>query len=211
MSQSSGTSTGPVRTTAFPHTSAAREGNGAGAASAPPSHPPAGGQSSAAPQPSGLNGASRPSAASGSSRPSSSKGAGAASDNRQARPAGRGTGPRRVRLAASRVDPWSVMKLAFLMSIAIGIGIVVATAVLWWVLNQMGVFAEVRGLLEEAEALAQFGLILEYLEFSRVMSVATVIAIVDVLLLTALATLGAFIYNIVAAMVGGIHLTLTDD
>ncbi|WP_434081323.1 DUF3566 domain-containing protein [Sanguibacter sp. Z1732] len=97
------------------------------------------------------------------------------------------------------------------MSIAIGIGIVIATAVIWWVLNQMEVFAQMRGLLEEAEAMAQFGPLLEYLEFSRVMSVATVIAIVDIALLTALATLGAFIYNIVAAMVGGLHLTLTDD
>ena len=37
------------------------------------------------------------------------------------------------------------------------------------------------------------------------------IAVVDIVLLTALSTIGAFLYNIVAAMVGGIHLTLTDD
>ncbi|MDD9205019.1 DUF3566 domain-containing protein, partial [Georgenia sp. 10Sc9-8] len=37
-------------------------------------------------------------------------------------------GPRRVRLSLSRVDPWSMMKLAFLGSVAIGIGLVVATA-----------------------------------------------------------------------------------
>lgn len=120
-------------------------------------------------------------------------------------------GPRRVRLAVSRVDPWSVMKLAFLLSIAVGIGIVVATATVWSVLNEMEVFAEIRQVVEEAEAMNQFGPILEYLEFSRVISVATVIAVVDIVLMTALATLGAFIYNLVAAMVGGLHLTLTDD
>lgn len=121
------------------------------------------------------------------------------------------TGPRRIRLAVSRVDPWSVMKLSFLLSIAIGIGLVVATAVVWGVLNSMEVFAKIQGLIEDMGAMEQFGELLEYVEFSRVLSVATVVAIVDVVLLTALCTLGAFIYNLVAAMVGGLHLTLTDE
>lgn len=121
------------------------------------------------------------------------------------------SGPRRVRLTVSRVDPWSIMKLSFLLSIALGIILVVATGLIWTVLNEMEVFAKIHELVDDIQAQRQFGQLLEYMEFSRVISAATVIAVVDIVLLTALATLGAFIYNFVAAMVGGLHLTLTDD
>ena len=43
------------------------------------------------------------------------------------------------------------------------------------------------------------------------MSLSIVFAVVDVVLLTAVATIGAFIYNVSANLVGGLHLTLTDD
>jgi hypothetical protein len=46
---------------------------------------------------------------------------------------------------------------------------------------------------------------------ARVTSLSMVIAVIDVILLTALATLGAFLYNICASLVGGVQLTLTDD
>lgn len=128
----------------------------------------------------------------------------------QARPAAAPAGPRRVRLALARIDPWSVMKLSFLLSIAVGIAIVVATAAMWYVLDSMHVFADIQSLLDSIGS-ESFIDLMQYVEFDRVISLAAVIAVVDVLLLTALATLGAFLYNIVAALVGGLHLTLTDD
>ena len=39
----------------------------------------------------------------------------------------------------------------------------------------------------------------------------SVIAVIDVVLATALATLGAFIYNLSAGFVGGVELTLAED
>lgn len=119
-------------------------------------------------------------------------------------------GPRRVRLSVARVDPWSVMKLSFLLSIAVGIGIVVAAAAMWLVLDSMHVFADVEELLLTLDS-ENFLRLMDYVQFDRVISAAAIIAVVDILLLTALSTLGAFLYNIVAALVGGVHLTLTDD
>ncbi|HYD09720.1 MAG TPA: DUF3566 domain-containing protein, partial [Acidimicrobiales bacterium] len=46
-------------------------------------------------------------------------------------------GARKVRLAVARIDPWSVMKLSFLLSVAIGIMIVVSAAVVWQTLDSM--------------------------------------------------------------------------
>lgn len=120
-------------------------------------------------------------------------------------------GPRRVRLAIARIDPWSVMKLSFLLSFAIGIMIVVAAAVVWFTLDGLNVFTQVNDVIATLSGSTTFFDVLEYAKFDRVVSLAAMIAVVDIVLLTALATIGAFLYNIVAAMVGGIHLTLTDD
>ena len=122
------------------------------------------------------------------------------------------SGPRRVRLAISRVDPWSVMKLSFLISVAIGIMIVVGVAVGWFTLNELHVFTKVDDLITQVTGQETGGVdILQYVEFQKVISAATLIAVIDVFLLTALATIGAFLYNIVAALVGGIHVTMTDE
>ena len=132
-----------------------------------------------------------------------------------ARPARGATGvdsvPRRVRLTLARVDPWSVTKLSFLLSVAVGIALVVATGVIWSVLDGMGVFTDVNGVLGDVVGNEiQFNL-LDYVGFGKVISLATVVAVVDVVLLTALSTILAFLYNVSSALVGGLHVTLSDD
>ena len=46
---------------------------------------------------------------------------------------------------------------------------------------------------------------------STVTSLATVLSVLNVILLTALATVFALLYNLCASLVGGIGVTLTDD
>ena len=120
-------------------------------------------------------------------------------------------GPRRVRLAVSRIDPWSAMKLGFLLAVAIGIMTVVATAVVWYVLDGMMVFAKIEDLFTQIVGTETDVDIQQYVAFGRVISIATLLGVVNVVIITALSTIMAFLYNIVAALVGGVHLTLTDD
>ena len=124
---------------------------------------------------------------------------------------GRPTG-RRVRLAVTRIDPWSAMKMSLLLSTAAAIGLIVGTMLLWSILNGMGVFGDVDGLIKSLQNnTADPFSIMDYIGFTRVTSLAMVVGVFNVVLLTALGTLSAYLYNISAALVGGVQLTLTDD
>lgn len=120
---------------------------------------------------------------------------------------------RKARLRVAKADPWSVMKVSFLLSIALGICTVVAAAVLWMVMDAMGVFETVGGTISEATGSNESnGFDLQsFLSLPRVLIFTSVIAVIDVVLATALATLGAFIYNLSVGFVGGVELTLAED
>ncbi|MFB7993556.1 DUF3566 domain-containing protein [Streptomyces sp. NPDC056002] len=120
---------------------------------------------------------------------------------------------RKARLRVAKADPWSVMKVSFLLSIALGICTVVAAAVLWMVMDAMGVFSTVGGTISEATGSNESnGFDLQsFLSLPRVLIFTSIIAVIDVVLATALATLGAFIYNLSAGFVGGVELTLAED
>ena len=120
---------------------------------------------------------------------------------------------RKARLRVAKADPWSVMKVSFLLSIALGICTIVAAAVLWMVMDAMGVFSTVGGTISEATGSNESnGFDLQsFLSLPHVLMFTSVIAVIDVVLATALATLGAFIYNISAGFVGGVELTLAED
>lgn len=119
-------------------------------------------------------------------------------------------GPRRARLNLKRIDPWSVMKFAFAVSVVLFIVVVVATSVLYLALDAMGVFKSVNASLTDlVNAGGQGGGGFRITAKGVILSSA-LIGLVNVVLFTALATLGAFVYNVCADLVGGIELTLAE-
>ena len=132
-----------------------------------------------------------------------------------ARARGRAPRPRtrKARLRVAKADPWSVMKVSFLLSIALGICTIVAAAVLWMVMDAMGVFSTVGGTIREATGSNESQRLRPPVVpvAAAVLMFTSIIAVIDVVLATALATLGAFIYNLSAGFVGGVELTLAED
>jgi len=121
--------------------------------------------------------------------------------------------PRRARLRLTRIDPWSVMKTAFLLSIAFGIVTVVAVIVIWQVLGAAGVWDSINDSIRSSiggQETADFD-VENYVGASRVVGFTMLVAALDVVLLTAIATLGAFLYNMAAALLGGIEVTLAEE
>ena len=143
-------------------------------------------------------------------------GADASASSKDSKKKGKKTvaGPRRVRLSLTRINPLSVMKVSFLLSVAAGIMLIVAAAFVWFMLDALHVFStikELAGTVLDSKTNNAYTALLEYLKLSRAISMATIIAVINIILTTALSTIGALLYNVTATFVGGVHLTLADE
>ena len=111
---------------------------------------------------------------------------------------------RKARLRLHRIDPWSVMKTSFLFSIAFGVMIVAAVAVLWSVFAGSDTMTYINDfvnrIMADEEGGARFD-IANYLGWQRVLGLTTVLA----------AMLFAFLYNLAAVIMGGLEVTLAED
>ncbi len=103
------------------------------------------------------------------------------------------------------------MKVAFTLSIAVAIVILVAVAVLWFVLDAAGVFAAIDRTVSDVAPESASWTVDEIVAFPRVMGFSMLVAVIEVVLVTALATLAAFMYNLCVGLVGGLEITLAED
>lgn len=117
---------------------------------------------------------------------------------------------RRVKLSISRISPLSAAKIGFLVAVAFALVQLVAASVLWVVLDMLHVFSSMQGFLQALSATALVNL-MDALQFSRFIALVALNGVFQILVFTVLSWLAAVIYNLIARLVGGLHLVLTDD
>ncbi|MEV4311494.1 DUF3566 domain-containing protein [Actinocrispum sp. NPDC049592] len=121
-----------------------------------------------------------------------------------------GRGPRRANLQIKRFDPWSVLKLSLVLGVALFFVWLVAVGVLYAVLDGMGVWDKVNGTANELFQSSSGGTGEPLISAGRVFGVAAIIGAVNIVLFSALATVGAFVYNVSADLAGGLEVTLAE-
>ncbi|MGD0928236.1 MAG: DUF3566 domain-containing protein [Streptosporangiaceae bacterium] len=119
---------------------------------------------------------------------------------------------RRAELVIARLEPWSVMKFSFLMSLVAWVVLFVAVAFLYFMLSSLGVFTSIQHTLTSVTSSsgssgASLG---HWFSASRVLGYTMLLGAVNIVLITALSTVGAMIYNLVTHLGGGIEVTLRE-
>jgi hypothetical protein len=119
---------------------------------------------------------------------------------------------RRAHLAVIRLEPWSVMKFSFMISLVGWVVLFVMVAALWWVLSKIGVFHSIEGSVSNLTSGKDSAGVSasNWFSASRVLGYTMLVGAVNVILITALATVGSVVYNLVTHIAGGIEVTLKE-
>ena len=119
-------------------------------------------------------------------------------------------GPRRARLQLRHIDTWSALKISLVLSIALFFIWMVAVGILYGVLSGLGVFNTVNDLFGQIGSASGSKSSGDVVTFSVVFWGAAVIGAINIVLMTALCTVGTFIYNLCSDLVGGLEITLSE-
>lgn len=115
---------------------------------------------------------------------------------------------RSAKLKLTHVEPWSVTKMAFVVSVALMIVSVVAVTVFWVVLQITGVWDALNDSVSNVLADDSSGFdITDYLGFGRLVGLTLLLSALNVIFMTALSTIGAHLYNLSTGLLGGVELT----
>ncbi|MUM17129.1 hypothetical protein FZI91_16905 [Mycobacterium sp. CBMA271] len=116
-------------------------------------------------------------------------------------------GPLRAAMQIRSIDPWATLKVSLVLSVVFFFVWMIAVAMLYLVLGAMGVWSKLNENVGELITNSGGG---ELVSSGTIFGAALLIGLINIVLMTAAATIGAFIYNLTTDLVGGIEVTLAD-
>ena len=144
-------------------------------------------------------GEGRPAAAAASARSGSKK----ASSKRSARQA---------HLTVARVEPWSVMKFSFVVSLVAFVILFVAVSVVYSTLSALGVFTSLQHVVQSVTSSTDSSGVnaAKWWTESRILGYTALLGALNIVLITAMSTIGAVVYNLTSRLIGGVEVTLRE-
>ena len=115
----------------------------------------------------------------------------------------------RVRRIIRKIDPWTVLKVTLVLNFTVSLTVVLGLSILWVLLVNAGVPQGLEDIARRLALLDQDASLVGNIEtlFTSVVSLAAVYMLTQ----TALATIGAFFYNLVSDLVGGIEVVVLEE
>lgn len=117
---------------------------------------------------------------------------------------------KQVRLKLVYVDFWSAVKLSFLIAVCLGVVLVVATILVWIVLNSTGIFRSLDNVLRDILGDPQFSVAKSF-SLPQVAVFAFVVALLNIVVVTALGAIASMLYNFSVRITGGLLVGFTNN
>ena len=117
---------------------------------------------------------------------------------------------KQVRLKLVYVDFWSAVKLSFLVAVSLGIVLVVASILIWIVLNSTGIFGDLDDILKDILGDPEFSVAASF-SLGQVALFSFIVAILNVVVGTALGAIAAMLYNFSVRITGGLLVGFTNN
>jgi hypothetical protein len=124
---------------------------------------------------------------------------------------------RQAHLTLARVEPWSVMKFSFVVSLVAFVILFVAVSVVYGTLvygtlSALGVFTSLQHVVQSVTSSTDSSGVnaSKWFTESRILGYTALLGALNIVLITAMSTIGAVVYNLTSRLIGGVEVTLRE-
>jgi hypothetical protein len=119
---------------------------------------------------------------------------------------------RQAHLTIARVEPWSVTKFTFMVSLVAFVILFVAVSVIYGTLSALGVFTSLQHVVQSVTSSQDSNGVnaAKWFTASRILSYTALLGAANIVLMTAMSTIGAVVYNLTSRLIGGVEVTLRE-